>query len=323
MLFAVATFAVVLLIFLGVYWTLVLRPEGTAERQLKRRLKGGVARKVAAQERGSLVTETAPLSSLPILDRLLARTDRVAQPLTMLVERSGLTVTVGQLVLATAFAALLGFALGWYFTSQPLAGLLLMALFAYLPISLVRFAAARRIAKFEEQFPEAIDLIARALRAGHAFTTTLGMVAEEMPEPVRAEFQLLHDRQNYGMPIPDALRSFAERVPLLDARFFVTAVMTQREAGGNLAEVLDGLSALVRERFRLKRQVRVLSAHGRITGWVLAALPIVLSGILFLIAPAHISLLLTDPLGVRMVMIVAVLQVIGFFAMRRIVDIEI
>ena len=321
MLFAVATFAVVLLIFVAVYWVLVLRPEETAERQLKRRLKG--TRNLAAQERSTLVAETAPLSTLPALDRFLARADRVTHPLSMLVERSGLKVTVGQLVLATAFAAVLGFAIGWYFTWQILAGLLVMALLACLPITIVRFVASRRVAKFEEQFPEAIDLIARALRAGHAFTTTLGMVAEEMPEPVGSEFQLLHDRQNYGMPLPDALKDFAARVPLLDARFFVTAVMTQREAGGNLAEVLDGLAALVRERFRLKRQVRVLSAHGRITGWILAALPLALGGILFLIAPAHISLLVTDPIGLRMVMVVAVLQVIGFLVMRRIVDIEI
>ena len=187
----------------------------------------------------------------------------------------------------------------------------------------LKHAASRRMAKFEEQFPEAIDLIARALRAGHAFTTGLGMVADEVEEPVRTEFRLLHDRQNYGMPLPDALRSLAVRVPLLDARFFATAVLTQRESGGNLSEVLDGLSKLIRERFKLKREVRTLSAHGRITGWVLAALPIVLCAIMFVIAPAHIGLLFTDPLGVRMLVGASVLQVIGFIAMQRIVNIEI
>jgi tight adherence protein B len=187
----------------------------------------------------------------------------------------------------------------------------------------LKHAASRRMARFEEQFPEAIDLIARALRAGHAFTTGLGMVADEVEEPVRTEFRLLHDRQNYGMPLGDALRSLAVRVPLLDARFFATAVLTQRESGGNLSEVLDNLSKLIRERFTLKRQVRTLSAHGRITGWVLAALPLVLGALMLVIAPEHMGLLFKDPLGVRMIVGAGVLQVIGFIAMQRIVNIEI
>src|SRR6185436_4543923 len=134
-------------------------------------------------------------------------------------------------------------------------------LLAMLPTWYVRNAGKRRVRRFEEQFPEAIDLMARALRAGHALPTALNLVGQEAPEPVRTEFRVLHDEQNYGMPFPEALRSFAARIPLLDARFFVTAVLTQREAGGNLAEVLDGLAALIRERFKLKRQVRTLSAH--------------------------------------------------------------
>ena len=121
----------------------------------------------------------------------------------------------------------------------------------------IQFKAKRRVRSFEEQFPEAIDLLARALRAGHAFITGLSMVAEEMPDPVGTEFKLAFDRQNFGMPLPDALRALGERVPLLDARFFVTAVLTQREAGGNLSEVLDNLASVIRERFRVKRQVRV------------------------------------------------------------------
>ena len=146
-------------------------------------------------------------------------------------------------------------------------------LLAFVPFLVVRFKATKRMRKFEEQFPEAIDLIARALRAGHAFTTGLALVAEEAPQPVAGEFRLLYDQQNFGMPLPDALKAFAERIPLLDARFFVTAVLTQRESGGNLAEILGNLANVIRERFKVKRQVRVISAHGRITGWVLSGLP--------------------------------------------------
>jgi tight adherence protein B len=167
-----------------------------------------------------------------------------------------------------------------------------------------------------------MDLIAGALRAGHAFTTAVSMVADEVQDPTGAEFRLLYDQQNYGMALPDALKAFAKRVPLLDARFFITAVLTQREAGGNLAEVLDNLAGLIRERSRVKRQVRVASAHGRITGWVLSLMPPVLAGIMVLIAPAHMKVFIEDPLGIRMVILAVVLQVVGTLAIRRIVNVE-
>ena len=137
----------------------------------------------------------------------------------------------------------------------------------------VRWKRTRRFGMFEEQFPEAIALMARALRAGHAFPTGIQMVADEIPAPVGAEFKLLYDRQNFGMPLGDALKGMAERVPILDARFFTTAVLTQRETGGNLSEILDNLATVIRDRFKVKRQVRAVTAHGRITGWILCGMP--------------------------------------------------
>jgi tight adherence protein B len=318
---AVASFVGVLSLFLGAYWFFVVRPEQAAQRTLSRRLKPGKA--VAGLERTSLLNELKPQSTVPVLAGTLRRFASAVGPVERLIERSGYSVSLGQIVLGSAFAALLGAVVAWQFTHQLLLGVGTGLLLGMTPFMFLRHAASRRLARFEEQFPEAIDLIARALRAGHAFTTGLGMVADEVDEPVRTEFRLLHDRQNYGMPLPDALRSLAVRVPLLDARFFATAVLTQRESGGNLSEVLDGLSKLIRERFKLKRQVRTLSAHGRITGSVLAGLPIVLLALMFWIAPAHIGLLFTDPLGLRMLIGAGVLQVIGFIAMRRIVNIEI
>jgi tight adherence protein B len=177
--------------------------------------------------------------------------------------------------------------------------------------------------KFEEHFPEAIDLLGRALRAGHALTTGLGMVAEELPPPVGEEFRLLYDQQNYGLPLPDALRNFAARIPILDARFFVTAVLTQREAGGNLSEVLDNLAAIIRDRFRVKRQVRVISAHGRITGWVLGLLPPSLAAGFIVLTPDTYRRFYNDPLGIQMIVVALLLQVVGVIIIRRIVDIEI
>jgi tight adherence protein B len=190
------------------------------------------------------------------------------------------------------------------------------------PYLVVRFKATKRIRKFEEQFPDTIDLIARALRAGHAFTTGLALVAEEAPQPVSGEFRLLYDQQNFGMPLTEALKSFAERVPLLDARFFVTAVLIQRESGGNLAEILGNLANVIRERFKVKRQVRVTSAHGRITGWILSGLPPSLAAAFMVTSPNHIMTLVRDPLGINMIIGALVLQTIGTLIIRKLVQIE-
>jgi tight adherence protein B len=318
---AITYFVGVLSLLLGAYCFFVLRPETAARRTLSRRLTP--TRAVARLSQTSLLNEVTPNSSLPVLARLLVRYGSALGSVERAIERSGYSVSLGQIVLSSAFAALLGAVAAWQLTHQLMLGAGAGLLLGVTPFMSLKHAASRRMAKFEEQFPEAIDLIARALRAGHAFTTGLGMVADEVEEPVRTEFRLLHDRQNFGMPLPDALRRLAVRVPLLDARFFATAVLTQRESGGNLSEVLDGLSKVIRERFTLKRQVRSLSAHGRITGWVLAALPMVLAALLFVIAPQHIGLLFTDPLGIRMILGAGVLQVVGFVAIQRIVNIEI
>jgi tight adherence protein B len=181
---------------------------------------------------------------------------------------------------------------------------------------------ARRARKLEEQFPEAIDLLSRALRAGHALTTGLAMVADELPEPMGGEFRLLHDQQTFGRPVPEALKNFAVRVPAPDARFFVTAVLTQRDAGGNLSELLDNLSAIIRDRFRVKRQIRVISAHGRITGWVLAGLTPTLVLVFMYIMPENYASFYRDPLGIRMIVVAVLLQLAGIAMIRKIVNIE-
>jgi tight adherence protein B len=315
------TFALVFGIIFVLYFLAILKPEQDEQSSLRRRLKanlGSVKGAVAGLRR-----QESQMSAIPVVDQLLRGVGSISGPLQRRIDRSGLDLSVGMLILLCLVAGAMGYLIVLYGIRFQLAAIVVGVCCLYIPIWFVNLMVRRRVAKFEEQFPEAIDLIARALRAGHAFTTGLGMVADEVEEPVRTEFRLLHDRQNYGMPLPDALKSLAVRVPLLDARFFATAVLTQRESGGNLSEVLDGLSKLIRERFKLKRQVRTLSAHGRITGWVLAALPIALAGLMFVISPEHIGLLFTDPLGVRMIVAAGVLQVIGFIAMQRIVNIEI
>ena len=192
----------------------------------------------------------------------------------------------------------------------------------FAPLLVVRCKRTKRLQLFEEQFPEAIDLIARSLRAGHAFTTGLGIAAEEMPAPVGTEFKKVYDQQNFGMSMPDALRTMARRVPVLDARFFVTAVLTQRESGGNLAEVLDNLSSVMRDRFKVKRQIQVVSAHGRLSGWMLSLVPPVLAGVLFLMQPQFMRILVDDPIGMRLVLGAVALQLLGTYIISRLVKIE-
>jgi len=320
MLFVVIAFAVVFVIVLGTYWVLQVLPEQKAERELERRLQPVKRRRLG--ESLDLLRRVNPISTVPLLRNTLGRIATTAS-LERKIEQSGLPLTVGRIVLAMGLLAMVAFFGTWVLSRVLSLAIFAAAIASAVPWLAVRHAAGRRIAKLEEQFPETIELIARALRAGHAFTTGIGMVAEEMPDPVRTEFKLMHDRQNFGMPIAEAMKSFAERMPILDARFFVTAVLTQRESGGNLSEVLDSLAAIIRDRFRLRRQVRALSAHGRITGTVLFCLAPALTGVLMLLAPAHMKVMFVDPIGVWITMVVVVLQMIGFYAMRRIVDIEI
>ena len=320
MLIVFATFLIVLGIVLGAYWLFVVRLEESSERDLRRRLKVSGPSRAAAPD---LFQAKQPLSQVFMLDRVLRRAGFIVAPVNRQIHHAGLNTTVGVVMLSAVLAAIVVGASVYFLTRLVSVSCAVAAIASYAPFAFVRLKGAKRQRLFEEQFPEALDLIARALRAGHALTTGLGMVAEEMKDPVGGEFRLIHDRQNYGMPLPDALRDFGERVPLLDARFFVTAVLTQRESGGNLAEVLDNLAALIRERFKVKRQVRTVSAHGRITGWVLSFLAPTLALVLILIAPAHMKLMIEDPLGVQMIIGAMVLQIIGVIAIRRIINIEV
>jgi tight adherence protein B len=316
------TFVMVLGIIGASYYFLVLKPEEDEQRSLRKRLKTKSPLAKATGTDPGLLKGERPLSEIPVVNAVLGATGLVSRPLQRLIDRSGLNLTVGALILMCLVTGGLVFWVVQSVSRLALAAAVFGAACSYIPIWFVGFKARARIAKFEEQFPEAIDLLARALRAGHAFTTGLSMAADEMPDPVGTEFRLAYDRQNFGMPLPDALRALGERVPLLDAKFFVTAVLTQREAGGNLSEVLDNLASVIRERFKVKRQVRVITAHARITGWVLAMLPPALGAVLTLLAPTHMSLLWTHETGIRMVVVAVILQVVGTLVIRKLVDVE-
>jgi tight adherence protein B len=315
------TFLLILGIVLGAYYAFVVRPETGARAKLLTRL-GGREAAASVLKAGDLERPVDQLSQVHVLQAILSRANGLSGPLDRLVTQSGLKITVGTLIMATVLCACVGYLLVKWLTYYTFLGLAAAPLCATLPFLYVRRARTKRLETFEEQFPEAIDLMARALRAGHAFPTGLLMVAEETPDPVAGEFKLVYDRQNFGMPMSDALKGMAERVPILDAKFFATAVLTQRETGGNLAEILDNLSTVIRDRFKVKRQVRVLTAHGRITGWILAALPPSLAGILCFVSPEHMQTMISDPLGIQMMAVGGTMQVIGTLIIRKLVNIR-
>jgi Flp pilus assembly protein TadB len=177
--------------------------------------------------------------------------------------------------------------------------------------------------KFEKHFPEAIDLLGRSIRAGHALNSGLEVIAEELPDPVSTEFRQVFEEQKFGLPLRDSLMAMADRIPLVDTRIFVTAVMIQRESGGSLAEILDNISYTIRERFKIRRQLKVYTAQGRMTGYLLAVLPIVMGVIIYTVSPEYMSVLFEESMGRFALGLAAVLQILGYLSIRKIIDIDI
>jgi tight adherence protein B len=323
MLIALTVFVVVTLSVLGAYVALTRLPEVMKRRQLDRRLRDVSAPAVAPSVTGGESVVSRKTNGLtPAFDRMAAGT-RGGAWLGRLIEQSGKRTTPGVMLMASVVSAI---ALGvvaatvthlWW---APLAGAL-----AGLPLPMVWLIRQRsvRMRRFEEQFPEALDLLSRAIRAGHAFQTAMSMVADELSAPVGTEFKKTFEQQNFGLPMRDALNAMTERIPIIDVRFFVTAVLIQRETGGNLSEILDNLSHVVRERFKILRQVRVHTAHGRFTGYVLLAMPAALAIALTFINPEMMDLLFKRPMGQTMLMGAVVMQTIGFVWIKQVIKIEV
>jgi tight adherence protein B len=262
------------------------------------------------------------LSSVPAVHRLMLHwswpvrlQERIAQ--------AGLQMKAGKLVLMSACLGLGVFvAAGFFYPGTPV-GPLLGLVVALIPYGVVAYLRQKRLQEFEERFPEALDLLGRAVRAGHAFTTGLEMIAKESPEPIASEFRTTFEEQNFGLPLRDALLNMTERVPSIDVRFFVTALLIQKETGGNLAEILDGLSRVIRDRFRIYREVRVRTAQGRLTAGILIALPVFMMIVLMVLNPTYMRVLFQDPKGPLVLTIAGVMQVIGSLTIWKIIHIEV
>jgi tight adherence protein B len=305
----------------GGYLLLAQRPEAALRRSVEDRLTQLGAQPGDGDAASSLI-RTHASGPLPMLDQF-AKTAVKGLAIGRWVDQSGTGLTISGVVVislclgvACAMIAML-FDHRWYsWTGAFCAGVAL-------PWMFVKNRRAARLYKFEEHFPEALDLMARAVRAGHAFGAGMKMVADEMHEPVGPEFKKAFEEQNFGLSMKESLNNLAGRVPLLDVRFFSTAVLIQRETGGNLAEILDNLANVVRERFKIRRQVRVHTAHGRFTGYVLLALPPFLAIALQFLNPEHMELLFKDSIGQSLIMGAITMQSIGWFWIKQVVKIEV
>jgi tight adherence protein B len=299
------------------YWRAT---RGNAARRMRMRVEALTMGISQNAEQPTLIKPTGP-AGRAWLEGLLSAMPR-AESLKRLLAQAGLSWTVETFCTATLIAFCIGFVIPFVFTNW-LVALPVAAGCALLPFAYVWRQRTKRMHLFEAHFPETLDLISRALRAGHAFGSGLKVAAEEGPEPLASEFRFATEEINLGLSAPQALTNLADRVPLADFRFFVTAVLIQRETGGNLTEILGNISALIRERLKLLANIRVLSAEGRLSAWILIALPFISAGLISLMNPGYLNVLFVDPLGLNILAGGGVMMVIGIFWIRRTVRIRV
>jgi tight adherence protein B len=279
------------------------------------------APELAADEELALVRDEQ-LSRIPALDTLLRRSARVGDLQKMLLQ-AGMDMRAGNFLGFSALSGIAVLILTYIFSKRVEIAWIGLLVGFILPYSYASYKRNKRFERFEELFPEAIDTLARAVRAGHAFTTALEMITSEINEPIAGEFRQLYEEQKFGMPVRDALLNLTDRVPLVDVKFFVTAVMLQRETGGNLAEILDNLSYVIRERFKIQRQVRVYTAQGRLTMALLMGMPPIIVTVMLVLNPSFIQPLFSDPIGHTLLVAGITLQTIGYFVIRKIIRIQV
>jgi tight adherence protein B len=320
MVLAILMFLVGVGVVMGGYTLVVRVPAMLEARRLNQRL-ADLSAPVVIEGEANLVKRAAS-GPLPAIDKLVAES-KAGHGLSKLIAQSGVNTTPSAVIVMSLGAGIAASLIAMIFIRMQIVALLAFPVGVAAPTCYLMLMRSRRMAKFEEQFPEALDLLSRALRAGHAFQTAMGMVADDLKEPVGPEFRKTFDQQNFGLPLRDALFQLADRIPLMDVRFFTTAVLIQRDTGGNLAEILDNLAHVVRERFRIRREIRTKTAHGRFTGLVLLALPAGLGVILTILNPEHMALLFNHRIGQMLIGAAIVMQTIGFFWIRKILDLEV
>jgi len=318
--FMILLFAAVVFSIEGIYtwWN---NNHGTSAKRIEARIHALSAGGQISSEQLSILKERL-LSNSPTLQRWLLSLPRIGS-LDRWLEQSGSDWSVAQLLGYCGLAALCVLALAPVLPLSFAMVLLLALVAATMPPLRVISLRAKRLRKLEEQLPDAVDMISRSLRAGHSFSGALNMVGQEMKDPMGREFRLTFDEINYGVSVETALTNLAVRVPVGDLRYFVIAVLIQRESGGNLAEILDTIATLVRERLKLFDKIRVLSAEGRLSAWILGLLPFVTGALVFLVNPDFMNVLFDDPLGLKMIGTALVSMVLGVLWMRKIIRIRV
>jgi len=275
----------------------------------------------AAEEELALLRDEQ-LSKIPALDSLLRRSERVSSIQKMLAQ-AGMTLRAGNFLGLCVAAGIVAAVVAFNFSKRIEIAWVALLLGAMMPYAYASYRRTKRFEKFETLFPEAIDTLARAVRAGHAFTTALEMISDEVAEPVSTEFRKLYEEQKFGMPVRDALVNLTQRIPLVDVKFFVTAVMLQRETGGNLAEILDSLAKLLREQQKLKMKVKAISAEGRLSGNILASLPVLVIVALNIINRDYYQNVTESPVMFAVLCFAATLVVGGYVIIRRVCNIRV
>lgn len=262
------------------------------------------------------------LSDIPWLNDLLL-TARRLQPLRVLHQRADCRLPLGVFVLSSPLLAAAGSLLALFLHQTMVVALLFAAVLGSIPVGYLAWLKSRRMATLERQLPEALELVSRALRAGHAFSVGLKIVGDEAADPIGQEFRRVFDEVSMGVALPQALQNMTDRVDSVDCRFFVTSVLVQRETGGNLAEIIDSLAGLIRQRFELQLKVRALSAEGRFSAMILLGLPIVIGLVLYKLNPDYVGLLFSDPMGQSLSTAGSIMMVLGAIVMKRMVAIKV
>ncbi len=318
--FAVLLFAAC---FLGVEgaWLWWSASRGGGARHLERRLRLMAGRGGGGADQVSILKRRR-YSRWAAAERLLRALPHSAA-LDRLLQQAGVKWSVLQVGLSSALLPLAALALACRYAVPALAGLGLGAFALALPTLLLLRVRGARLHRIEGQLPEAADFLARALRAGHSFANVLQMAGEELPEPLSGEFKFAHEEINYGVPMNEALHNLAARVPVTDLRYMVIAVLIQRESGGNLAELLGSIGHIIRGRLKLLGRVRVLSAEGKMSAWILGLMPVVMMAVMSVVNPGYISVLWTDPSGVRLLWYALGMVAVGVLWMRKVIRIRV
>ena len=319
LLVAIIIFMVTLALIEGAYYALRKIRSGE-KKEVLRRLRGYPTKEY---EREIIdIMRKSMLSEVPWLNRMLLSI-RWTDKLSRLIEQSGTESTLGVFMLLSIVLASGGFVIGLWVASNALLSLIIAFVLGVFPFLYVYLKKKRRMEKFQRQLPDALDLIARALKAGHAFTGGLKMVGDELGEPVGTEFEKTLHEINFGSGIPEALKGLTQRVDCPDLRFFIISVIIQRETGGNLAEILGKIAYLIRERFKLQNRVQVLAAEGKLSAIILIAIPFVIALALSVLNPVYIKTLFIDPLGKALVAFALLMMIIGVVVMKRMIEIKV